>query len=74
MIWGLSTSAFASVHVVIRLVGIVSGLVVLFGLLGNRLFRRWNTTASPSGWPDRAATSDGPPNRRGAPAAAPGGD
>jgi hypothetical protein len=42
MIWGLTTSTFTTVHVVISLVGIASGLVVLFGLLRNRLFDRWN--------------------------------
>ncbi len=42
MIWGLSTSAFTTVHVVISLIGIVAGLVVLYGLLGNRWFARWN--------------------------------
>jgi hypothetical protein len=43
MIWGLTTSTFTTVHVVISLVGIASGLVVLFGLLRNRLLDRWNT-------------------------------
>ena len=42
MIWGLSTSTFTTVHVVISLIGIASGLVVLYGLLGNRWFPRWN--------------------------------
>ena len=42
MIWGLSTETFTAAHVVISLIGIVSGLVVLYGLLGNRLFGRWN--------------------------------
>jgi len=42
MIWGLTTSTFTTVHVVISLVGIASGLVVLFGLLRNTLFERWN--------------------------------
>ena len=42
MIWGLSTSTFTTVHVVISLIGIASGLVVLYGLLGNRWFARWN--------------------------------
>ena len=42
MIWGLSTETFTTVHVVISLVGIASGLVVLYGLLGNRWFPRSN--------------------------------
>jgi hypothetical protein len=36
MILGMSLSAFTMLHVVISLIGIVSGLVVLFGLLGSR--------------------------------------
>ena len=42
MIWGLTKETFTTVHVVISLIGIGSGLVVLFGLLGNRWFARWN--------------------------------
>jgi len=42
MIWGLTTSAFTTFHVVISLIGIASGLVALYGLLGNRWFPRWN--------------------------------
>ena len=38
MIWGLSTSTFTLVHVVLSLVGIAAGLVTMFGLVaGNRL-------------------------------------
>lgn len=38
MIWGMTTSTFTLVHVVLGLVGIVSGLVVVFGMLaGKRL-------------------------------------
>lgn len=33
MIWGLTESTFTTVHVVLSLVGIGSGLVVMFGLL-----------------------------------------
>jgi hypothetical protein len=33
MIWGLTESTFTTVHVVLSLVGIGSGLVVLLGLL-----------------------------------------
>ena len=35
MILGMSLSAFTTVHVIISLVGIVSGIVVMFGLLGS---------------------------------------
>ncbi len=42
MIWGLTTETFTMVHVVISLIGIGSGLVVLYGFLGNRWFGRWN--------------------------------
>lgn len=34
MILGLSLSAFVTLHVVISLIGIVSGIIVLFGMLG----------------------------------------
>lgn len=36
MIWGMSTSTFTGVHVLISLVGIASGLIVLFGMLAGR--------------------------------------
>ena len=36
MILGLSTSTFTTVHVIISLIGIVSGAVVLFGWLGGK--------------------------------------
>ena len=35
MILGMSLSTFVTVHVIISLVGIVAGLVVMFGLLGS---------------------------------------
>jgi len=38
MILGLSTSTFTTVHVIISLVGIVSGAVVLYGMLNERRF------------------------------------
>jgi hypothetical protein len=41
MIWGLTTSTFTAVHVIISLVGILSGLVVLFGLIAGRRFDGW---------------------------------
>ena len=36
MILGMSTSTFVLVHVVISLIGIVAGLVVMFGMLGSK--------------------------------------
>ena len=42
MIWGLTTSAFTTLHTVISLIGIASGLVVPYGLLHNRWLPRWN--------------------------------
>ena len=36
MILGMSLSTFVTVHVIISLVGIVAGLVVMFGLLGSK--------------------------------------
>jgi hypothetical protein len=41
MIWGLTTSAFTAVHVALSLVGIGSGLVVLFGLLAGKRLGLW---------------------------------
>jgi hypothetical protein len=41
MIWGLSTSTFTTLHVVISLMGIATGLVVLFGLLAGRRLAGW---------------------------------
>src|ERR1700753_200726 len=35
MVLGMSLSAFTTLHVVISLIGIVSGLIVMFGLLGS---------------------------------------
>ena len=35
MILGMSLSAFTTFHVIISLIGIVSGIVVMFGLLGS---------------------------------------
>jgi hypothetical protein len=36
MVLGMSLSAFTMLHVIISLIGIVSGLVVMFGLFGSR--------------------------------------
>lgn len=41
MILGLSTSTFTLIHVLLSLVGIGSGLVILFGLITGRRFNRW---------------------------------
>jgi hypothetical protein len=42
MMLGLSLSAFTQLHVVISILGIVSGLVVLIGLLRSQLLAGWN--------------------------------
>jgi len=36
MILGMSLSTFTTVHVIISLIGIVSGIIVMFGLLGSK--------------------------------------
>jgi hypothetical protein len=41
MILGLSTANFTVLHVIISLIAIVSGLVVLFGMLGSRRLLGW---------------------------------
>src|SRR6267378_7414424 len=41
MILGMSTATFTSIHVVISLIGIFSGLVVLFGMLGSKQSKGW---------------------------------
>ncbi len=41
MILGLSTSAFTVVHVVLSLIGIFSGVVALFGMLGGKRLDGW---------------------------------
>ena len=41
MIWGLTESTFTTVHVVLSLIGIGSGLVVMVGLLGGKEHPRW---------------------------------
>jgi hypothetical protein len=41
MIFGMSTATFTLVHVLISLVGIGSGLIVLFGLLKAKRLDRW---------------------------------
>jgi hypothetical protein len=41
MILGMSTSTFTLVHVVLSLVGILAGLVVLFGMFGSKRLDGW---------------------------------
>ena len=41
MILGMSLSTFTMLHVIISLIGIVSGLVVLYGLLGSKVMPGW---------------------------------
>jgi hypothetical protein len=41
MVWGLTLAQFTALHVVISLVGIVSGIVVLVGLVGGRERSGW---------------------------------
>ena len=42
MIIGMSVATFTTVHVIISLIGIGSGLIVLFGLLNGKLLSPWN--------------------------------
>src|SRR5690349_5611686 len=41
MILGLSLSAFTAVHVILSLIGIVTGVVVVFGMLADRPLAGW---------------------------------
>src|SRR5258708_31161880 len=41
MIFGMTIATFTAVHVVLSLVGILSGFVVLFGLLGGKRLDGW---------------------------------
>jgi hypothetical protein len=42
MVLGMSLATYTVVHVIISLVGIGSGLIVLFGLLNGKLLSPWN--------------------------------
>ncbi len=42
MILGLSTPLFTQIHVILSLIGIGSGLIVLFGMIGGKLSSFWN--------------------------------
>jgi hypothetical protein len=41
MILGLSTSTFTLLHVIISLIGVVSGLIVVFGMFGSHRLPGW---------------------------------
>ena len=41
MILGMSVATFTFVHTALSLVGIVAGLIAVWGMLGSRLFERW---------------------------------
>jgi hypothetical protein len=41
MILGMSLSTFTMLHVIISLIGVVSGFVVLYGLLGSKIMPGW---------------------------------
>jgi len=41
MTWGIPTHTFLQIHVALSLIGIVSGLIVLYGLLTGRAFGGW---------------------------------
>lgn len=41
MVFGMSLAAYTAIHVAVSLIGIGSGLVVLFGLLQGKNFRGW---------------------------------
>jgi len=43
VIWGMTTSTFTQVHVLLSSIGIGAGLIVMFGLLAGKLPDRWNT-------------------------------
>ena len=42
MIWGIPSHLFLEIHVALSLIGIVSGLVVLYGLLNGISYAGWN--------------------------------
>ena len=65
MILGMSLGTYTTIHVVISLIGIASGLIVLAGLLGGRLSCTWNgvflvttvlTSATGFGFPNTKVT------------------
>jgi len=42
MLLGMSLTLFTEVHVVISLIGIFTGLIVLFGMMGGHWLAKWN--------------------------------
>jgi len=42
MVFGMSLATYTTIHVIISLIGIGTGLIVLFGLLKGRLLSPWN--------------------------------
>ena len=42
MILGMSIAAFTTLHVVISLIGIATGFIVAFGMIGARRLPLWN--------------------------------
>ena len=41
MTWGIPTASFLQIHVAISLIGIVSGLVAVYGLLSGKMLAGW---------------------------------
>lgn len=41
MVWGMTLATFTAVHVVLSLIGIVTGFVVVFSFLGGKRLRVW---------------------------------
>ena len=41
LLLGMSLEVFTLIHVVISLIGIATGLVAAFGMIGNKLLKRW---------------------------------
>jgi hypothetical protein len=42
MTWGIPTDVFLQFHVIVSLIGIASGLVVLYGFIAGKLLTGWN--------------------------------
>jgi len=53
MILGISTDAFLTFHVIISLIGIASGLVVLYGLVNGQALGAWTAVFSRNHDPDQ---------------------
>ena len=45
MILGMSLAVFTTVHVIISLIGILAGLIALFGMLGGQWLPKWTGLA-----------------------------